>query len=91
VPAGNLERGKLENWSYAMCNCGESDENQCGCCGDGCSDGSCNCEDRCCGKRGNFQRRYQTKAEQIAELEAYLSELKLEVQAVEERLADLRK
>jgi hypothetical protein len=29
--------------------------------------------------------------EKIAELEAYLAELKLEVQAVEEHLADLRK
>jgi len=38
-----------------------------------------------------LQRRYQTKAEQIAELEAYLNDLKLEVQAVEEMLADLRK
>jgi len=42
--------------------------------------------------RGNhFQRRYQTKAEQVEELEAYLAELKLEVQAVEEHIADLRK
>jgi hypothetical protein len=40
---------------------------------------------------GHFERRFQTKAEQIAELEDYLSELKLEVQAVEEHLADLRK
>jgi hypothetical protein len=54
----------------------------CGC------DCDCGCE--CCGG-GHFHRRYQTKAEQIAELEAYLAELKTEVQAVEERLADLRK
>jgi hypothetical protein len=39
---------------------------------------------------GSFQRRYKTKHEQITELETYLSELQLEVQAVEERLADLR-
>jgi hypothetical protein len=45
----------------------------------------------CCGNGGRFERRYQTKAEQITELEAYLSELKTEVQAVEENLADLRK
>jgi hypothetical protein len=32
-----------------------------------------------------------TKAEQAAELEAYLADLKLEVQAVEERLADLKR
>jgi len=59
----------------------------CGCgseckCGDDCQ---CSCHDR------HFERRYQTKAEQVAELEAYLSELKTEVQAVEEHLADLRK
>ena len=54
-------------------------------CGDGCN---CGCE--CCGGNGRFQRRYQTKAEQIAGLEAYLADLKLEVQAVEEHLADLR-
>jgi hypothetical protein len=36
-----------------------------------------------------FRRRFQTKEEQLAELEAYLEELKAEVQAVEERLADL--
>ncbi len=55
-------------------------------CGGGCQ---CGCECECCG--GGFRRRYQTKAEQIAELEGYLAELKAEVQAVEERLADLRK
>jgi len=50
--------------------------------------GGCGCE--CCGGNSRFQRRYQTKAEQTAELEAYLAELRLEVQAVEERLADLQ-
>lgn len=54
---------------------------ECGC-GSECE---CSCHDE------HFERRYQTKAEQIAELEAYLGELKLEVQAVEEHLADLRK
>lgn len=58
-------------------------------CGGGChgENGDCECG---CG-HGGFQRRYQTKAEQISELEPYLNELKAEVQAVEERLADLRK
>jgi hypothetical protein len=61
-----------------MCkNCGCESECECGC--------ECSCHDR------HFERRYQTKAEQITELEAYLSELKTEVQAVEEHLADLRK
>ena len=61
-----------------------------------CKNGSCDCQNGCscgcdcCGGQ-KFQRRYQTKAEQIADLEAYLADLKLEVQAVEERLSDLRK
>lgn len=50
----------------------------------------CGCDCGCCGG-GRFHRRYQTKAEQIADMEAYLTDLKGEVQAVEERLADLRK
>jgi iron-sulfur cluster repair protein YtfE (RIC family) len=58
-----------------------------------CKNGTCDCGGgcECCGGNSRFQRRYQTKAEQIAELEAYLAELRLEVQAVEERLADLKK
>ena len=54
----------------------------------------CRCEDdrSCsCGGAGGFRRRYQTRAEQIAELESYLQDLKAEVQAVEEHLADLRR
>jgi hypothetical protein len=63
-----------------MCKeCGCQSDHECG----------CGCECSCHG--GHFERRFQTKAEQIAELEAYLSELKTEVQAVEEHLADLRK
>ena len=59
-------------------------------CGCGCD---CECGNTCkCGCHENhLERRYQTKAEKIAELEAYLSELRFEVQAVEEHLADLRK
>jgi len=58
-----------------------------------CKDCGCQSDHECeCGcHAGVFERRYQTKAEQIAELEAYLAELKTEVQAVEEHLADLRK
>jgi cell division protein FtsB len=64
-----------------QCNCQSSQ----GCCGEH----VCRCE---CGDHtsSRFERRFQTKAEQIAELEAYLGELKAEVQAVEEHLADLR-
>ena len=51
----------------------------------------CDCGCDCCGEDGSFERRFLTKAEQIEELESYLKELKLEVQAVEENLADLHK
>jgi hypothetical protein len=66
-----------------QCDCQSDQGCSCGC------DGGCGCE--CGGQAGHFERRYQTKAEQIAELEAYLGELKTEVQAVEEHLSDLRK
>ena len=57
-------------------------------CGCGCDcDSGCECSCH----QSHFDRRYQTKTEKMAELEAYLAELKLEVQAVEEHLADLRK
>ena len=61
-----------------------------------CKNGTCECGEvcdcgcECCGGDDRFKRRYLTKAEQAAELEAYLADLKLEVQAVEERLADLK-
>ncbi len=54
-------------------------------------DSECECGCDCHEESGHFVRLFQTKAEQIAELEDYLGELKLEVQAVEEHLADLRK
>jgi len=70
------------------CNCQSGQECSCDAGHD-----ECGCGCGCNGGYGapSFQRRYQTKAEQIAELEDYLSELKTEVQAVEEHLADLRK
>ncbi len=43
----------------------------------------------CCGG-GQFHRRFQTRAEQIAVLEAYLHDVQAEVQAVEERIAELK-
>jgi hypothetical protein len=56
-----------------------------------CENCNCGCECECCGGGPHFHRRYQTKAEQIAELEEYLADLKAEVQAVEEHLIDLKK
>jgi len=38
----------------------------------------------------HFTRRFSTKEERIAWLEEYLKELKAEVKAVEERLAEIR-
>ena len=65
------------------CTCGN------GCCCEG-SESGCSCCGGDSSERG-FKRRYQTKAEQIAELEQYLKALKDEVQAVEEKLADLKR
>jgi len=74
-----------------MCNCGAAHEDHDCCCAGACGDGSCQRGEECTCKDGHFQRRFKTKVEQIAELEAYLDETKKEVQAVEEMLADLRK
>ena len=71
---------KCEHHQERVCDC-EGTSTEAGCeCGGGCGGGG-----------SHFQRRFQTKEEQIAELENYLKDLKLEVQAIEERLTDLRK
>jgi hypothetical protein len=62
------------------------------CCdGDQCESDNCHCGHEGCHCSCHFERRYQTKAEQIAALDTYLSELKLEVRAVEEKIAELHK
>jgi hypothetical protein len=53
---------------------------------DTCEHAHCQCS---CHHGGMFHRRYQTKAERKAKLESYLEELKAEILAVEELLADL--
>ncbi len=79
-----------------MChNCKHHQGKECDCEGK-CENEGCNCGGECgegcsCNGGNHFQRHYQTKEEQIAELENYLKDLKLEVQAVDERLTDLRK
>lgn len=71
---------------------------QCGCRE---HEGGCDCEKgrhehgRCHGlaERGvqwGFQRRFKSRSEYIAELEAYLQALQAEAKAVEEHLADLK-
>jgi len=78
----------------AGCQCCCSAERD-GCCRDG-ARGGCRCDCRqgscCCGggSYGGFRRRYRSKAEVTAEVESYLAALKAEVQAVEERLKELR-
>ncbi len=74
-----------------MCNYGASHEDHDCCCAGGCDGGTCQCGEECSCEGRHFQRRFKTKAERIAALEAYLSELRKEVQAVEEMLADLHK
>jgi hypothetical protein len=61
--------------------CHEHHNNQCSCG----SNSECDCEEE------GFERQFLTKKEQIEELQDYLGELKLEIQAVEEHLADLKK
>lgn len=82
--------GKHGKHQMGDCDC-HGHRGSCGCGRhEGHSECSCGCGE---GRRGGghgFQRRYQTKAEEIAELEGYLGELKAEVQAVEERLTSLR-
>lgn len=67
------------------CCCGERGACSCSGCSCECSSSGCKCE-----QAGGFRRRFKNKAELIAELEAYLSELKAEVQGVEERIKELR-
>jgi hypothetical protein len=69
------------------CECGGSAERgRRGGCSCGSARGGCCCD----GEHGGFRRRYRSKAEVIAELESYLTDLKAEAQAVEERIKDLR-
>ena len=52
--------------------------------------GGCCCEGRGWGPDFPFRRRFPTRAERIARLEEYLQELQAEVQAVQERLAEMK-
>ncbi len=75
---------------HSCCHCGCCCGHCCGCHSGCCEGGRCTYE--CCeaGASG-FRRRYRTRAERISELEAYLADLKAEVQAVEEHLKELRR
>jgi hypothetical protein len=65
-------------------------EHECGC-KEGRSPGGHERGDGHCGCGNNLQRRYETKEEKVQSLEKYLKDLKLEIQAVEQTLADLQK
>ncbi len=72
-----------------MCqHCEHHHVEDCGCEGRGSRSGG-GCGES--GREGHVHRHYQTRAEQITNLETYLDELKSEMQAIEERLTDLRK
>lgn len=68
---------------------------------DGCSGGCCCCccchghhrhHGECSCEEGHgFRRRFVSRAERIAQLEAYLAELQAEAQAVQEEISRLRK
>jgi hypothetical protein len=75
-------QGECECQSGCPCGC-SAERGGCGCGG---GRGACCCD----GEHGGFRRRYRSKAEVVAELESYLSELKAEAQAVEERIKELR-
>ena len=49
--------------------------------------GSCACG---CGSPGHFRRRFRSREEIVTDLERYLEDLRQEVVAVEERIAELK-
>jgi hypothetical protein len=54
----------------------------------GCHDhDECNCD---CGGDMGFQRKFMTHKEELEMLEDYRGDLKLELEAVEERIAELK-
>ena len=66
-----------KNKAESECDC--HDHEDCGC--------ECDCD---CGHGMGFRRQYMTHKEELAMLEEYHSQLKLELEAVEERMAELK-
>jgi hypothetical protein len=75
-----------QHHGHGGCGCQKERESQ----GHGGGGHECGCHGGGHGDHFGFRRRFQTNAEKVAGLEAYLADLKAEVQAVEERLAGLR-
>jgi|GEM_PF-1394531 len=70
-----------KNKTESECGCHDHDECDCGC------DCNCGCG---CGDDLGFQRRFMTRKEELEMLEDYRGDLKLELEAVEERIAELK-
>ena len=74
----------------------EECECECGCHEGGCGEHQgrgeceCNCHEGSESTEIHFERRFETRAEQIAKLEAYLKDLQTEAKAVEERIAEMK-
>ena len=74
-----MATNKATKKNASECDCDDSCD--CGC--------DCNCGCGCGGDMG-FQRRFMTHKEEIEMLEDYRGDLKLELEAVEERIKDLK-
>ncbi len=74
-----MATNKATKKTASECDCDDSCD--CGC--------DCNCGCGCGGDMG-FQRRFMTHKEEIEMLEDYRGDLKLELEAVEERIKDLK-
>ncbi len=71
------------------CECSCHQEPECEC---GCHEGRHACECGCHEDNGSeirFERRFVSRAERIAHLEAYLTDLQAEAKGVEERIAEM--
>ncbi len=86
-------RGHHHHSGHEDCGCEHGHRGHGGCCGGGHERGPHHGYGGRCGegRPGGFRRRFVSRAERIAALEAYLAELRAEVAAVEEHLADLKK
>ena len=74
-----MATNKANKKTESECDCDDSCD--CGC--------DCNCGCGCGGDMG-FQRRFMTHKEELEMLEDYRGDLKLELEAVEERIAELK-
>jgi hypothetical protein len=72
------------------CECGSHQEHACEC---GCHENRHECECDCHeggSSEIHFRRQFTTRAERIAQLEQYLTDLQAEAKAVEERIAEMK-